>query len=112
MQNLTPIPELFVSHDSAVKLKLEAAELPSWDLTARQICDLELLMNGGFSPLKGFLNEADYNSVVADMRLSDGALWPIPITLDVSETFAEGIAPLEYRTLPGAESLSLELFVV
>jgi len=53
MQNLTPIPELFVSYDSAVKLKLEAAELPSWDLTARQVCDLELLMNGGFNPLKG-----------------------------------------------------------
>ncbi|MEM8569373.1 MAG: bifunctional sulfate adenylyltransferase/adenylylsulfate kinase [Pseudomonadota bacterium] len=87
--NLVPIPELFVSYDSAAKLKLEAAELPSWDLTARQICDLELLMNGGFHPLKGFMGEADYNGVVSDMRLSDGSLWPMPITLDVSEAFAE-----------------------
>ncbi len=48
--NLTPIPELYVSYDSAQKLKKEAAELTSWDLTARQTCDLELLMNGGFNP--------------------------------------------------------------
>ena len=49
--NLTPIPELYVSYDSAQKMKLEAAELTSWDLTPRQVCDLELLMNGGFNPL-------------------------------------------------------------
>ncbi|MEM1101731.1 MAG: bifunctional sulfate adenylyltransferase/adenylylsulfate kinase, partial [Pseudomonadota bacterium] len=89
--NLAPIPELYVSYDSAQKMKMEAAELTSWDLTARQICDLELLMNGGFNPLKGFLSEADYNGVVEDMRLADGTLWPMPITLDVSETFAEGL---------------------
>ena len=63
--NLTPIPELYVSYDSAQKMKLEAAELASWDLTPRQACDLELLMNGGFNPLKGFLGRADYDSVVA-----------------------------------------------
>ncbi len=89
--NLTPIPELYVSYDSAQKLKLEAAELPSWDLTARQVCDLELLMNGGFNPLKGFLGKADYESVVENMRLADGTLWPMPITLDVSEEFASQI---------------------
>ncbi|GGL60061.1 bifunctional sulfate adenylyltransferase/adenylylsulfate kinase [Wenxinia marina] len=89
--NLAPIPELYVSYDSAQKLKGEAASLPSWDLSPRQICDLELLMNGGFSPLKGFLSEEDYDSVVDTMRLANGALWPIPVTLDVSEKFAEGI---------------------
>src|SRR5699024_5270186 len=53
--NTQPIPELYVSSESAAKLKEAAGDLPSWDLTPRQICDLELLMNGGFSPLKGFL---------------------------------------------------------
>ncbi|WP_443070179.1 bifunctional sulfate adenylyltransferase/adenylylsulfate kinase [Sulfitobacter sp.] len=86
--NLSPIPELYVSYDSAQKLKVEAADLVSHDLTPRQICDLELLMNGGFNPLKGFLSQADYEGVVEDMRLADGSLWPIPITLDVSEEFS------------------------
>ncbi|MEM6375278.1 MAG: bifunctional sulfate adenylyltransferase/adenylylsulfate kinase [Pseudomonadota bacterium] len=89
--NLAPIPELYVSFESAQKLKSEAAELTSWDLSPRQICDLELLMNGGFNPLKGFLSEDDYDSVVETMRLSDGTLWPMPITLDVSETFAADV---------------------
>ena len=89
--NLAPIPELFVSYESAQKLKVDAADLISHDLTPRQICDLELLMNGGFNPLKGFLGEDDYNGVVDKMRLSDGTLWPIPVTLDVNEDFADGI---------------------
>uniref|UniRef100_UPI0035636C9F winged helix-turn-helix transcriptional regulator n=1 Tax=Shimia sp. TaxID=1954381 RepID=UPI0035636C9F len=89
--NLAPIPELYVSYDSAQKLKVEAADLTSHDLTPRQICDLELLMNGGFNPLKGFLGEEDYNSVLDNMRLADGSLWPMPITLDVSEDFAASI---------------------
>ncbi len=89
--NTAPIPELYVSTESAAKLKVEAGELLSWDLSPRQICDLELLMNGGFNPLNGFLGEEDYNSVVADMRLANGQLWPMPITLDVSEDFASKI---------------------
>ena len=89
--NLAPIPELYVSYDSAQKMKMEAADLTSHDLSPRQTCDLELLMNGGFNPLKGFLGEEDYNSVVENMRLADGALWRMPITLDVSEEFAQSI---------------------
>ncbi|MBQ4824885.1 MULTISPECIES: bifunctional sulfate adenylyltransferase/adenylylsulfate kinase [unclassified Leisingera] len=89
--NLAPIPELYVSYESAQKLKVEAAGLTSWDLSPRQICDLELLMNGGFNPLKGFLSEDDYNGVVENMRLADGSLWPMPVTLDVSEDFAGSI---------------------
>ena len=90
-QDLAPIPELYVSYESAQKLKAEAGELVSHDLSPRQICDLELLMNGGFNPLKGFLSEADYNGVVDNMRLADGALWPMPVTLDVNEAFADKV---------------------
>jgi len=91
LPNLAPVPELYVSYDSAQKLKLEAGELISWDLSRRQICDLELLMNGGFNPLKGFMSEADYISVVDTLRLADGTLFPMPITLDVSQAFAESV---------------------
>lgn len=90
-QDLAPIPELYVSYESAQKLKVEAADLISLDLTPRQVCDLELLMNGGFNPLKGFLSEADYNGVVDNMRMADGALWPMPINLDVSQTVADTV---------------------
>ena len=91
MQILAPIPELYVSYESAQKLKIEAGNLTTWDLTPRQTCDLELLMNGGFNPLKGFMSEDDYNGVVKDMRMADGTLWPMPINLDVDEKFAEGV---------------------
>jgi sulfate adenylyltransferase len=107
-----PIPELYVSYDSAQKLKVEAGNLPSWDLTARQVCDLELLMNGGFHPLKGFQSEADYNGVVNDMRTADGHLWPMPITLDVSEKFAEGIAPGQDIALRDMEGVILAILSV
>ncbi len=90
-RNLAPIPELYVSYDSAQKLKVDAGDLLSHDLTPRQICDLELLMNGGFNPLKGFLSQDDYESVVDTMRLANGTLWPMPITLDVTEKFTEGV---------------------
>jgi sulfate adenylyltransferase len=110
--NHTPIPELYVSADSARKLKHEAAALPSWDLTARQVCDLELLMNGGFHPLKGFLGQADYDSVVQTMRTADGALWPMPITLDVTETFADGIEPGQDIALRDPEGVILAILSV
>ena len=93
MSTFAPVPELFVSPESAQKLKVEAGTMASWDLTARQVCDLELLMNGGFAPLKGFLSQADYEGVVDNMRLADGSLWPIPITLDVTEAFSELAEP-------------------
>ncbi|WP_430449361.1 bifunctional sulfate adenylyltransferase/adenylylsulfate kinase [Rhodophyticola sp.] len=112
IQPLAPIPELFVSYESALKLKNEAADLPSWDMTPRQICDLELLMNGGFSPLKGFLTEEDYTSVVETMRLADGTLWPMPITLDVSQGFADGIEPGQDIALRDQEGVILAILSV
>ena len=77
--------DLQANPEEAAALKAESRDWPSFDLTPRQLCDLELLLNGGFSPLRGFLNKADYTSVCADMRLADGTLWPMPIMLDIPE---------------------------
>jgi len=80
---------LVVGEGRQAELKEASRLWPSWDLTARQLCDLELLLNGGFSPLDGFMRRADYDTVLKDMRLANGAIWPMPITLDVTEAFAE-----------------------
>ena len=62
-----------------------ARELPRVPLSPRALHDLELLATGGFSPLRGFMGEADYRRVLDGMRLADGTLWPIPITLTAGE---------------------------
>ena len=67
--------------------KEESAGLKSLVLTDRQLCDIELIMSGAFTPLKGFLGKDDYDSVINNMRLISGEIWPIPITLDVDENF-------------------------
>ena len=85
----------------AEELRAESDVLPSLTLTERQLCDLELIITGGFSPLEGFMRQADYDNVLANMRLADNALFPLPVTLDVSkETVAElGLAPGSRVTL-------------
>jgi sulfate adenylyltransferase len=85
--------DLIAQPETVNQLKSHSREWPSWDLTARQLCDLELLLSGGFSPLRGFMNRADYESVCSNMKLASGVLWPMPITLDVSEEFAKSLKP-------------------
>jgi sulfate adenylyltransferase len=84
---------LIVEPSHAAELKNHSKEWPSWDLTGRQVCDVELLLSGGFSPLRGFMNRADYEGVCHNLRLSNGLIWPMPITLDVSEDFAKTLKP-------------------
>jgi len=85
--------DLTAQPERAAELKAQSREWPSWDLTPRQLCDLELLMSGGFSPLRGFMTKVDYEGVRDRMHLASGVLWPIPITLDVKEEFAKSLKP-------------------
>jgi len=103
---------LLVSEERAQELKEEAVVLPSWDLTFRQIWDLELLLNGAFAPLKGFLGKADYDGVCSDMRLADGSLWPMPIMLDVTEEAAAGFEPGSRVALRHPEGMVLAVMTV
>ena len=87
------LKELIVDRERASDLKEASRDWPDWDLTGRQMCDLELLLNGGFSPLDGFMTRDDYQPVLDDMKLADGTLWTMPITLDVSRERAEELEP-------------------
>src|SRR5437588_10746019 len=86
------LKQLLADPERAAELKAASRDWPSWDLTPRQLCDLELLLNGGFSPLTGFMKRADHDAVCASMRLADGTLWPIPILLDVPRELADQVA--------------------
>ncbi|HCU99787.1 MAG: sulfate adenylyltransferase [Dehalococcoidia bacterium] len=84
---------LLVTGDEREELGRRVSELPTIELDSRTISDFELLANGGFSPLTGFMAEADYHSVVDSMTLSSGLPWSIPVTLSVSESRAGELTP-------------------
>ena len=102
--------DLMVSNPGALKKK--TFKLPFWTLTDRQICDVELLLNGGFTPLKGFLGKSDYYSVCKEMRLADGSLWPIPITLEVNDAFVGGLKKGERIALRDKEGFALAVLTI
>ena len=81
-------------------------------LNSRQLCDLEMLLNGGFAPLEGFLNENEYLSVVENMQLENGTVWPIPIVFDVSEDIAEKLKTNDCLHLMDRESKVLAILSV
>ena len=81
----SPLVDLMVPDEELEELRAYAGKLPSVQLSTRSGCDLELLATGAFTPLQGFMNKADYQRVIEDMRLADGVLFPIPITLPVDE---------------------------
>ena len=106
------LKDLMLSEKEAEALKVEARSFPSWDLTERQIWDTEMLLNGAFSPLEGFMNKADYDSVVKDMRLADKNIWTMPITLDVKEEFASKLAAGAKVALRDAEGVLIAVLTV
>src|SRR5205085_8969609 len=79
---------LVADEEEREELRARAATLPRLQLTPRNLCDLELIATGGFSPLTRFMGEADYTRVLEEMRLPDGTLFPMPVTL----TFKKGEA--------------------
>lgn len=83
--------DLLANPERAAEIQSHSRDWKSWDLSPRQLCDLELLITGGFSPLCGFMKQADYDGVCRNLRLADGTLWPIPIVLDVKEEFAKSV---------------------
>ena len=75
--------DLMVPAEARAEVKARASQLPSIQLSERAVCDLELLATGAFSPLDRFMGQADYERVLAKMRLSNGQLFALPITLPV-----------------------------
>ncbi len=104
--------DLVVGDERAAELKGASRDFPTWDLTPRQMCDLELLLNGAFSPLRGFMTRRDYEPVCSSMRLADGTLWPIPISLPVAAEFAQGLSNGDQVALRDAEGVMLAVLTV
>jgi len=82
---------LLLEETEAERIKLESESYPAITLTQRQQCDLELLVTGALSPLRGFMNQDEYESVVNDAVLPDKTVWPIPYYLDLTDEQAESI---------------------
>ncbi|MHB1173798.1 MAG: bifunctional sulfate adenylyltransferase/adenylylsulfate kinase [Sulfuriferula sp.] len=115
-QLITPyggeLVNLLVDSTRAAELKRDAFNLPSLDLNWRQQCDLELLLNGGYTPLTGYLGQADYLSVLHSMRLADGRAWALPVVLQIHETLARSLKPGEPLALRDPEGFMLAVVMV
>lgn len=98
---------LLVDAQRAEELKTTSKNWVSWDLSPRQMCDLELLLNGGFSPLPGFMGRKDHESVCSSMQIADGTIWPIPIVLDVDDAFAQPLTVDDTIALRDPEGVML-----
>jgi len=106
------LKRLVVDEARAEELKAHSLELASLTLSQRQLCDLELLLSGGFSPLAGFMDREAYESVLERVELPDGNVWPVPITLDVGETLAERLEPGSHLALRDNEGFMLAVLTV
>jgi sulfate adenylyltransferase len=102
----------YLPSEQVAKARQDALHYPSVDLNQRQLCDVKLLLNGGFSPLEGFLCQQDYDRVLTDMRLADGTLWPIPVTLDVKRELADTLEVGSHLALRDPEGFVIALLRV
>ncbi len=106
-QSKSSVVNLLVNDEQHELLKKLSTSMPEIILNERQICDFELLTTGVFSPLKGFMKQIDYESVLDRMRLETGDLWPIPICLDISESIAGTLETGQSVTLRDPEGFLL-----
>ena len=110
--DLPALKPLLVDDARARTLKRASLDLPSVTLTQRQLCDLELLLCGAFTPLAGFMDEHAYNEVLEHSRLPDGSVWPVPVTLDISESMAEKVTSGDRLALRDSEGFMLAVLTV
>ncbi len=103
---------LVVHYRRVEALRIEALECKSIDLSSRQLCDLELLLNRGLFPLSGYMNRDDYNSVIDHMSLADGTIWPMPICLDVDAQLADNLNVGECISLNDQEGFLLAILTI
>ncbi len=99
--------DLVAGEDRNAVLREMAATLPEMVLNSRQLCDLDLLATGVFSPLDGFMTRTDYELVLNEMRLAGGELFPVPVCLDVEETVARSLDTGQSVALRDQEGLLL-----
>ena len=86
-----------VDSSRAEALAAEAAAMRSITLSTKQACDLEMMATGAFSPLTGFVGKADFDSICSNLRLADGTVWPIPITLAVDDEVKAALRPGQHQ---------------
>ncbi len=103
---------LLVHFRRADAIKAASLAYKSHSLSPRQACELEMLLSRSFYPLTGYLGRADFESVLATMRLADGTLWPMPISLDVAAALAEGLEPGDTVALRDGEGFMLAVLTV
>ena len=103
---------LVIPKNENEKLKKDSLNYKSLTLNDRQLCDLEMLLNGSFSPLKGFLNREDYEGVLNKLRLEDGTLWPMPINLDVAKEFSSDLKTGDKIALRDHEGVALAILTI
>ncbi len=96
---------LYLDAEQSAQEKQAAGDYRNWTLTTRQICDLEMLLNGAFSPLASFNSKADYEGIVENMCLADGTLWPMPITLDIPQSIADELSSEDSLALRDREGV-------
>ncbi|MEX2081791.1 MAG: sulfate adenylyltransferase, partial [Dehalococcoidia bacterium] len=99
--------DLVATGDEKAELAREAASLPSIQLDSRTRSDFELLANGGFSPLTGFMGEDDYNAVVDHVTLANGLPWSIPVTLGVDPARSGELKPGARAALRDSDGMVL-----